>query len=168
MKYVVTLGLLLLANWLLWSGHFDNPFLIGLGVLSCLGCLYIGVRMQIIDEEGAPAQLGIRPFTRYAPWLMKEIVISNWQVAKIIMSPRMPLKRNLVTVKANQRSPLGRVIFANSITLTPGTVAVEMLDDKIRVHALSLEEAAEDMSGEMSDRVSRLERSRDEPVRKDS
>ena len=168
MKYVVTLGLLLLANWLLWSGHFENPFLIGLGVLSCLGCLYLGTRMQIIDEEGAPAQLGIGPFTRYAPWLIKEIVVSNWQVAKIVISPKMPLKRNLVTVNANQRTPLGKVIFANSITLTPGTVAVEMLGDKIRVHALSLEEAAEDMSGDMHDRVCRLERSSDDKPRKDS
>lgn len=168
MKYVATLGLLLLANWLLWSGHFDNPFLIGLGVLSCLGCLYLGLRMQIIDEEGAPAQLGIRPFTQYAPWLIKEIIVSNWQVAKIVISPRMPLKRNLVTVSANQQSPLGKVIFANSITLTPGTVSVEMLGDKIRVHALSLEEAADDMSGDMNDRVCRLEKSYDDQTRKGS
>ncbi|KAA1259134.1 putative monovalent cation/H+ antiporter subunit E [Rubripirellula obstinata] len=160
LKYVVTLGLLLLANWLLWSGHFESPFLIGLGVLSCLGCLFLGVRMQIIDEEGAPAQLGIRPFTHYAPWLIKEIAVSNWEVAKIVMSPRMPLKRNLILVNAKQQTPLGRVIYANSITLTPGTVSVEMLGDKVRVHALSLKEAADEMSSDMSDRVCRLEGSR--------
>jgi multicomponent Na+:H+ antiporter subunit E len=158
LKYIVTLGLLLLANWLLWSGHFDNPFLIGLGVLSCLGCLFLGRRMQIIDEEGAPAQLGLRPFTHYAPWLIKEIIISNWQVAKIVISADMPLKRNLITVNANQKSSLGRVILANSITLTPGTVSVDMQGDRILVHALSLQESAGDESNEMSERVCRLEK----------
>lgn len=156
-RYVVTLGLLLMANWLLWSGHFENPFLIGLGVLSCLGCLFLGIRMQIIDEEGAPAQLGIRPFTHYAPWLIKEIVVSNVQVAKIIMSPTMPLKRNMISVSANPKTSLGRVILANSITLTPGTISVDLQDDQIRVHALSLETDADDMSNEMNQRVCELE-----------
>ncbi|QDT05878.1 Na(+)/H(+) antiporter subunit E [Rubripirellula lacrimiformis] len=158
MKYTLTLGVALFVNWLLWSGHFENPFLIGLGVASCAFCLWLSARMNIVDEEGAPAQLGFRPFTHYAPWLIKEIVVANIDVAKIIISPVMRLRRNLVVVKANQKSSLGRVIMANSITLTPGTVSVDVLDDRIHVHALSLEDAAEDMSGDMDQRVCRLER----------
>jgi multicomponent Na+:H+ antiporter subunit E len=73
----------------------------------------------------------------------------------------------MITVNANQRTPLGRVIYANSITLTPGTVSVEMLGDQIRVHALSLEEAADDMSGDMNDRVCRLEKTTDNEPQKD-
>lgn len=159
MKYTITLGIALFVNWLLWSGHFDNPFLIALGVGSCLFSLYVSHRMRIVDEEGAPAQLGFRPFTHYAPWLAKEIVLSNFAVAKIILSPQMPLMRNLLTIKANQKTTLGKVILANSITLTPGTVSVDVVGDDILIHALSLEEAADEMSGDMGDRICRLEKS---------
>lgn len=127
--------------------------------MSCLFCLYLAHRMRIVDEEGAPAQLGIRPFTQYAPWLAKEIVVSNIEVAKIVLLG-LPLKRNLVVVKSGQKSELGKVIFANSITLTPGTVSVDMESDSVIVHALNLAEANDDQTGEMDARVSRLEKSR--------
>ena len=119
--------------------------------------------MGIVDEEGAPAQLGIRPFTWYAPWLIKEIIRSNLEVAKIILSPELRLQRTMVRIPANQKTELGRVIYANSITLTPGTVAVRVEGDKILVHALSFSGAAEDLSGDMDRRVCLLEhpRSRD-------
>jgi len=125
--------------------------------MSCLASIALAWRMKIVDEEGAPVQLGLRPFLSYAPWLIKEIVISNVQVASIILSAKMPLRRNLVEVTAHQKSMLGRVIFANSITLTPGTVSVRMEGDKILVHGLSVEETAEDMSGDMDRRVCELE-----------
>lgn len=113
--------------------------------------------MHIVDEEGAPAQLGIRPFTSYAPWLAKEIVKSNIEVTRIVLAPDLPMYRTMVEVGAHQHSQIGRVILANSITLTPGTVAVSMEGDRILVHALSFAGAAEDLSGEMSRRVSQLE-----------
>lgn len=114
--------------------------------------------MKIVDEEGAPAHLGIRPFLYFAPWLVKEIVTSNINVAKIILSPVMPLRRFLVMVPARQKSELGRVIFANSITLTPGTVSVRMEGKQILVHGLSMGENPDDMSDNMGERVCRLER----------
>ncbi len=114
--------------------------------------------MRIVDDEGAPVHMGIKPFTHYAPWLAWEIVKSNIAVAKIILSRQMPLQRNLVTVTAHQQSEIGRVILANSITLTPGTVSVWMEDDQILVHALSFQGAAEDISGDMDRRVQALER----------
>lgn len=156
MKYSFTLAVLLIASWLLWSGIF-KIFLIGLGVISCFICMWIVTRMHIVDEEGAPAQLGIRPFTTYAPWLAKEIVKSNIEVTKIVLAPDLPMHRTMIEVGAHQHSDVGRVILANSITLTPGTVAVSMDGDRILVHALSFEGAEEDLSGEMSRRVRALE-----------
>lgn len=155
MKYTLTLGIAMLAVWYLWSGH-NEPHLLVIGVLSVLLCLWISRRMGIVDEEGAPAELGIRPLT-YLPWLTKEIVVSNIEVTKTILSPQMDLKRNMIEVGAYQQSELGRVILANSITLTPGTVSVKMEDDRILVHALSFEGAEEDLSGEMGRRICRLE-----------
>lgn len=159
-KYTLTLGAALAANWLLWSGHFESPFLLALGALSCLFSLYLSRRMKIVDEEGAPAQLGIRPFVSYAPWLAKEIAISNFQVAKIILAPRMRLMRNMVSVGAHEQSELGRVILANSITLTPGTVSVRVNGDRILVHALSLEDSQADIASEMDRRICRMEKRR--------
>ena len=158
MKYTVTLAIALVLVWLVWSGHFDKPFILLLGLISCIFSLYLSYRMRIVDEEGAPAQLGLRPFLSYAPWLAKEIAKSNWEVTKIILSPGMPMQRNMVTVTAHPKTQLGRVILANSITLTPGTVSVSMEDDEILIHALSFEGAAEDISGNMDRRVQALER----------
>lgn len=163
MKYLLTLALALIVSWLLWSGHFtkDDYFLLGLGGLSCLLCLWISLRMKIVDEEGAPVQLGLRPFTTYAPYLIKEIVVSNIEVAKIILSPKLPLSRTMIDVHATQKTEMGRVILANSITLTPGTVSVNMgSDDKIVVHALSFEGAEEELSGDMGRRICKLEKNK--------
>ena len=156
MKHSFTLFLALVASWFLWSGHLE-PFVLVLGVLSCLFCVWLCRRMKIVDAEGAPVELGIRPFTTYSPWLIKEIVKSNIAVTKIVLSPDMKLQRNLIEVGANQKTALGRVILANSITLTPGTVSVSMQEDRILVHALSFDGAEEDLSGEMARRVCRLE-----------
>ena len=158
MKNTLSLGVLLIVVWLLWSGHFDNYFMLALGIASCGFCLWLTQRMKIVDEEGAPVQLGIRPFTTYLPWLVKEIVVSNIAVTKIICSPQMPLQRNMIEVSANQKSEIGRVILANSITLTPGTISVNMYGNKILVHALSFAGAEEDLSGDMDRRVCRLEK----------
>ena len=158
MKNTLTLGMMLIAAWLLWSGHFDKLFILALGLLSCLFSLWLSHRMGVDDEEGAPVELGVRPIWQYFPWLAKEIVVSNIEVTKIVLSPKIPLQRNLIEVGANQKSELGRVILANSITLTPGTVSVGMEKDRILVHARSFDGAEEDLSGEMDRRVCKLEK----------
>ena len=156
MKYTLTLGIAMLAVWYLWSGH-NEPHLLVIGAISVLLCLWIARRMGIVDEEGAPAELGISPFTSYLPWLTREIVVSNIEVTKTVLSKEMDLKRNMIEIGAHQQTELGRVVLANSITLTPGTVSVKMEGDRILVHALSFEGAEEDLSGEMGRRVCRLE-----------
>ena len=157
MKYSFVLTLVLIGVWLLWSGHY-SPLMICFGVISCLLVVILSHRMRIVDAEGAPVHLGIRPFIFYAPWLLKEIVVANVDVARRILHPRLPIRPTVVSVTAGQKGDLGRVIYANSITLTPGTVSVAMKGDRITVHALSYEGAAEDMSGDMNRRVSKLER----------
>ena len=157
-SYVILLAIALCATWLLWSGHFDQPFILILGGCSVVLTLWVSARMGVIDEEGVPANLGVRPFTSFAPWLMWEIVKSNIEVTKIILSPKLELHRNLIEVSADPKSEIGKVILANSITLTPGTVSVNLKGDRILVHALSFEGAEEDLSGEMSARVCKLEK----------
>ena len=148
----------LVASWLIWSGHFHDPFLLFLGALSVAFSVYLSLRMGVVDDEGVPGRLSPGPFAAYLPWLAKEVIASNIEVTQVIIDPEMPIKRNLVEVTASQKTALARVILANSITLTPGTVSVNVEGDKIIVHALSFEGSQEDMSGEMDERVSGLER----------
>ncbi len=127
--------------------------------------------MRIIDEESVPAQLGIiRPLI-YLVWLIKEVVKSNLEVTRIILDPELKLQRNLVEIGTQSKTELGRVILANSITLTPGTIAVSMdkyfttdpesgdlvEKNRILVHALSFEGAEEDLAGDMEQRVLTVE-----------
>lgn len=155
MKYSLVLILILAVTWMFWSGHV-KPFMLALGVLSVLGTMLICWRMKLVDSETVPIHLslGLIPYTIY---LIKEIVVSNIDVAKIILSPKMELHRNMFTIEAKQKTEIGNVILANSITLTPGTVSVAMEDDKILVHALSFEGAQEDLSSDMESKVARLE-----------
>lgn len=155
MGHVISLGAALFATWLLLSGHFTG-LLIGLGVASCLVVLVIARRMDVIDRESHPVHMTPRA-CGYWVWLVKEIVLANIDVAKRILAPGLPVKPHLIRVKATQHDELGKVIFANSITLTPGTVTVDIDGDEFVVHALS-QEAADDLAtGEMDRRVTALE-----------
>lgn len=156
MKRTILLGALLAASWLLWSGHYDEPFLCLLGVVSVATVIVLTHRMGITDDEGAPIGLGLRPIG-YSIWLAKEIVEANVVVSRLILNRKLPIRPRMIRVKSSQRTNFGRVVLANSITLTPGTVSVDLQGDQIWVHALSLAEAEEDLSGDMDRRVTELE-----------
>lgn len=145
--------------WLGWSGHLE-PMILGFGVISLILTVWLSIRLGAVDDEGQP--LNPKLIT-YAPWLIKEIIVANIDVIKRVLSPNIEkaISPTWIVVSAKQKTRLGRVIFANSITLTPGTVSVEVGDDKILVHALSKEGAeslAGDMGGEMGTRVCGLEK----------
>ena len=156
MKYTVSLTLVLFGIWLLWSGHFDDPLLITLGALSSVAVVAVVRRMDVVDHEVAPVELTFRALL-YAPWLVWEIAKANVDVARRILDPGLPIRPHTIRVKAVQRTVLARVVYANSNTLTPGTVSVELEDNVIVVHALTREAAAGLMTGEMARRVTEME-----------
>ena len=156
MKVYASLAIVLGGTWLLWSGHFDEPFLLMLGAASVLVCLWMVHRMGIADQETAPTLFGLRPLW-YLPYLIKEIVQSNLEVAQIVCRPKLKLQRNLLRVTPRQQTEVGKVVFANSITLTPGTVSISVEGEQIMVHALSYAGGEEDLSGEMNRRVQKME-----------
>lgn len=155
MVHAAGLGLALFALWLLLSGYF-LPLLLGLGVASCVVIVWILHRMDAIDHESFPIRMQLRGLT-YWPWLMKEIVKSNLTVAGIILNPRLPISPTVRPVRASQATDMGRVIYANSITLTPGTISVHMADEEILVHALTRDGAESFDDPDMDRRVTRLE-----------
>tara|TARA_A100001015_G_scaffold319973_1_gene444724 strand:+ start:1932 stop:2411 length:480 start_codon:yes stop_codon:yes gene_type:complete len=139
--------------WLLLSGHYD-PLLLTLGVLSCITCLYVMWKAKFIDEEGLPLHLLIR-LPIYTLWLFKEIIKANIDTAKIIIINN-PDPQNF-RVKSSQKTEAGKVTYANSITLTPGTVTTVLDGDILEVHALSSDMADDVKSGAMDKKVSWLE-----------
>ena len=150
-----SLALALFAFWVLLSGMF-TPFLLAAGAASAIAIALLSRRMEIADREGLPLHLSLAVLT-YWPWLVKEILKSGWQVARIVVDPRLPVSPVLVRFKPSQHSALGLVTHANSITLTPGTVTVEAEHGEFLVHALT-QQGADGLAGsEMDRRVSRLE-----------
>lgn len=155
MVRTVIMALVAYAVWLLWSGIYE-PLLLTLGAASCIFVVLICRPMGLLDEEGVPIHVLPRLIT-YIPWLVLAIVKSNIDVALRILNPRLPISPRLVRVKAGQKTDLGRVIYANSITLTPGTVTCAVDGDELTIHALTREAADDLMSGDMDRRVTRLE-----------
>jgi multicomponent Na+:H+ antiporter subunit E len=154
-KRRVSSGAVLFGFWLTLSGYLE-PFLVSAGAASAAGVVWLAHRMALIDHEGHPIHLRGRILT-YLPWLFKEIAKSAWDVTKIIVNPRLPVTPAMIRVKASQRTSVGVVAYANSITLTPGTISVEVSDGTILVHALTKEGAESLATGYMDRRVLRFE-----------
>jgi len=146
----------LFVFWLLLSGIY-TPFLVLSGLGASIAVALLARRMELADREGHPLHLGLAALT-YWPWLLKEILKSGWQVARIILDPRLPISPTFVRFKPSQRTTIALATHANSITLTPGTITVDADHDEFLVHALTREGAAGVVDSEMDRRVSRLDR----------
>lgn len=154
MIHSISLGAVLFAVWVLLSGHF-TPLLLSFGLGSCVLVVFITTRMELVDREGHPIHLTWGALT-YWPWLLWEIIKANIDVARRVLKPQMDISPTLVRVKASQKSDLGQVIYANSITLTPGTISVDVVDGTILVHSIARDGADSLLEGEMDRRVSQM------------
>jgi multicomponent Na+:H+ antiporter subunit E len=150
----LSLGLVLFAFWFALSGD-ASPLTLGFGGASCAVIVFVAWRFGILDREAVPMHLGFR-FLGYWAWLAGRIVKANLEVARLVLWPR-GIDPQLVHVKMTQRSDIGRVIHANSITLTPGTVSIEIEGEKILVYALTPKLAEPANLDALDRRVSALE-----------
>jgi multicomponent Na+:H+ antiporter subunit E len=150
MRYGIILAFFLTLYWLGLSGHY-TPLIMTLGALSVLTVVWLTRRMKILDEETVP-YLHVPKTMSYYSWLFKEIVKANVAVVRSVLSPDLEVSPKMVTVPAKQGTDLARTMFANSITLTPGTVSVDMVGDKILVHALLADMSDPKGFAEMSER----------------
>lgn len=154
--HAVSLLLVLAGVWVLWSGHYDSARLMGLGAISCGLVVWIAWRMRIVDDEGQPLSIATR-LPLFLVWLTVEVIKANLDVAKRVLNPKLPISPALARLPAPQRTDLGKVIYANSITLTPGTVSIELDEESILVHALSTDGIADLSGGNMAQTVCKLE-----------
>ena len=145
---------LLLSVWLLWSGVF-KPLLLGFGVFSCLLTCWLARRMGYFENEVFALRFSPRLFG-YVVWLMREVLRSSLEVSRVVLDPRLPISPRVVEIDAAGLHPVDQAILGNSITLTPGTLALDVHHGIIKVHSLTEKGAEALMSGEMGRRVAAL------------
>ncbi|MFT4549765.1 MAG: multicomponent Na+:H+ antiporter subunit E [Verrucomicrobiales bacterium] len=149
---------ILLSSWLVFSGKFD-AFHVGLGVVSTL-LVTLSFGDLLFAQRKTGAKDRVRELLRlpgYLTWLLWQIVVANLHVLKLALLPRGPeeIKPRIVRFKTHLTSDFARFVFAQSITLTPGTVTVDIDGDEFVVHAIS-RAAAEGLTGKMEERVARV------------
>lgn len=148
------MAVLLVAAWLLWSGLF-KPLLLGLGAFSCLLVVYLSNRMHLFDEDVYALRLSLRLFGFWA-WLAGEIIRSSLEVSRVVLSPSLPISPTLVEIESGSSHPVDLAILGNSIILTPGTLTLRIVGQRLTVHALTRQGAEALAAGEMNRRVSAL------------
>mgnify|MGYP003385428223 FL=1 len=126
--------ILLSTFWLLLSGYIQ-PLLLSFGAVSVIVVLFVLKRMDDVDQEQQDIGSGLR-LIRYTPWLTWQIISSSLQVTKLIWGSADKLSPSLAKIKVGNIPPNRRALYANSITLTPGTLSVDLVGDEITVHAL--------------------------------
>ncbi len=155
-RYLLIIGLSIF--WLLLSGYWTNPLILALGAASVALATWLAMR---IEKKYAFKDKGVSVIMRqhtFWPWLFAEIVKSNIAVLKCIWMPKSyPISPIIRQLKMQPETRISRTLYANSITLTPGTVSIEVREDEILVYAL-LEDAMKDLEGgDMGLRVRKLE-----------
>lgn len=152
--FVMNLGL-----WLALTFSLDPQELI-VGAAVAAIAAWVGV---LVSKEGRPLMEGsvLYPMRAlrlvyYTLYLMWQIVLSNWDVARRVISPRLPIDPGIVKVRTSLKTPLGRLILANSITLTPGTLTVDIEDDLLCIHWIDVQ--SEDIEAATSAIVGNFER----------
>ena len=151
-SFVLMIALALL--WLGLSGHY-SPLLLAFGAISVIVTLLVASQMRIVDRESTPYLLLLQAID-YWMWLFGEIVKANWTVFKACLKVELDIEPGLVSVKTMCKSDLARTTFANSITLTPGTVTLSVEGENLLVHALYASQTDPDDFSEMDERVAQV------------
>ncbi|MFW6005031.1 MAG: Na+/H+ antiporter subunit E [Desulfonatronovibrionaceae bacterium] len=152
-------ALLLMTLWLILSGHFDLEHIL-YGVLSVILVILLNLKIRNIplsnNEYITQSTIKIPRLIIYLFWLVWQIIKSGVFVAYLTLHPRMPINPMVVRFKSDLPKSLAKVILGNSITLTPGTLTLDIQNDYFTVHALVDETSQDLVTGEMEARVGRL------------
>ena len=150
-KHIISLSALLFALWLGLSGQI-NALMVSLGLASTIAIVAITHRMDSIDHETYPAHMNLL-LLRFWLFLAREVVIANIDVVKRIFKPGKNISPQLFELPLTLKTDLSRVIYANAITMTPGTVSANLDKKTVTVHTLSIEAAQDLSSGRMANAV---------------
>lgn len=155
------LVIILFIFWILLSGRFEVKFFI-YGVFTSLIAGYVCMPLLMLksaDGKNEYFALGfpILKLAAYCLWIFWQLITSNFALAKAIVSPDLAINPRVVRFKVHMDNPMALTVLANSITLTPGTVTMNVTNDGIyEIHALTDDAAAGIEAGDMQRRVARL------------
>ena len=141
--------------WGLLSGKFD-AFHLTLGAICCLIVASLTHGLLFANTRVGDMRVVFWRFIKYIPWLLYQIFMSNIHVASVVLRRKMPIKPQVLTFKTKLETDISCVTLANSITLTPGTITMDIRDGMFYVHALSKKVADDLETGEMEDRVAHI------------
>jgi multicomponent Na+:H+ antiporter subunit E len=150
----LTVFLILFAFWLIFSGHFD-PLHISLGLICTSLVALFSYDLLLPDVTFPTKLLSTWRFLGYVPWLISRIVVANLHVVYLVLRPG-EIRPRLVRFKTSLTGDLSRVTLGNSITLTPGTLTMDIDGGEFYVHALSDKAAADVVTGEVERRVAHV------------
>ena len=142
--------------WVVLSGKFD-AFHLSLGLISCGIVAYLSSDLLFPSPRIKGLLVQWARFLRYIPWLMVEITKANLHVTYLVFHPRMMelIDPRIVKFRTKLKSDLALVTFANSITLTPGTITVDVsIDGDFKVHAID-KASGDPLPGEMERRIAK-------------
>jgi multicomponent Na+:H+ antiporter subunit E len=141
--------------WILLSGKFDL-FHLTLGVISSALVSFLSTDLFMYEQGKNRVSTGLR-FLMYLPWLLYQIVLSTLHVTFLALHPKMKdqIDPTIVTFKTTLKTDIAKVALANSITLTPGTITIRVVDQVFHVHAIS-RKAAAGLPGEMEERLAKV------------
>ena len=156
MRFIGTF-IILFALWILFSGHFDSIHLV-LGVISSLIVTFIMAPVMFPSFGTVRIVKYSLRFLAYLPWLTGQIFMANIDIVYRVLHPKMPINPRTITFSTGLRTDIGKLVLGNSITLTPGTITMNIEGAKFTVHAIADESAKSLLNGEMRKRVEELER----------
>ena len=153
MRYIRS-ALFVAVLWLLLSGHY-TALIMSLGALSVLLVTWFLWRMDRVDGE--LGVLPVRPrLLYYLAWLMWQVVLSNIDLVRRIWDPTLPIRPTWQRLDVSVTSTLAKTLYANSITLTPGTLTTDVREGYFMVHSLSVDGIEELRTGAMERQIQRL------------
>lgn len=152
---IVGTSVIIFAFWMLLSGIFD-AFHLTLGALCSIVVGYLFHDLLFANARVGDMRVVAGRFIAYIPWLVEQIILANIHVASLVIRPRMPIDPKIITFKSKLETDISLVTLANSITLTPGTITMDIQDGVYYVHALSKKVADDLDTGEMEDRVAHI------------
>jgi len=152
---ILIASVVLFSLWLLLSGHF-GALLLSLGALSCIFVAWVSEKLGLFSSNFSNLKLNLK-LPKFLPWFFIEMVKSNIIVSFRILHPKLPIEPNIMTLDTSQHGDLATAVYANCITLTPGTYSLDLDSNSIEVHSLTIALAEDLQTGEMSKRISALE-----------
>ena len=153
MRYIRS-SLLVAVVWLLLSGHY-TALILSFGAVSVLIVIWFMWRMERVDEK--LDVLPMRPrVLYYLLWLMWQVVLSNIDLVRRIWDPTLPIRPTWQRLDIKVTSSLAKTLYANSITLTPGTLTTNVREDHFMVHSLSPDGIEDLRKGGMEEQIQRL------------